>query len=195
VTVRGGAATFAHQRQCDFRAFGSPHLRDRLVDADSLHALAVDLDDQVTTLDSCCLCRGVVDRGDHAHEAGFVTGDFEPDTAEFARRGLAQVLERLLVEVRRVRVEPVQHALDGVLQQRAVVHLFDVGLADLLEHVDEHAQFRERQLAALLWFIGGGIGVIELRVADGAAEREAKAEQHGGQEAVLPGEYGMLHGA
>ncbi len=61
-----------------------------------------------------------------------------------------------------MRVEPAQHALDRALEQGAVVDLLDVGGADLVEHVGEDAQFRQRQLP---WLVvsrqhvrGGGIG-------------------------------------
>ncbi len=61
-----------------------------------------------------------------------------------------------------MRIQPHEHALDGVLQERAVVDLLDVALADLVEDVGEGAQLVEGQAPVVR--LQGGLG--------GAAEQD-----------------------
>ena len=48
-----------------------------------------------------------------------------------------------------MRVQPFEHAAHGILEQRAVIDLIDVGALDALEDLGEGAQLIQRQVRAL----------------------------------------------
>src|SRR5690606_19489637 len=87
----------------------------------------------------------VVQRRDHGDEAVF-HGDFHADAAEFTAGGDLQVVEFIRGQVGGMRVQVEQHAANGGFQQGAVVDFLDVGAADALHHLGEHAQFGDRDV-------------------------------------------------
>ena len=82
-----------------------------------------------------------------------------------------------------MRVEAAEHALDGVLQQGGVVHLFDIAEAYLAEDVGKGAQLVKRQNAGLAAVHGiatvgiGQEGIVFLGVR--GPQREAAQAQEG----------------
>ena len=92
--------------------------------------------------------RRVVDGGDHLEEA-VLHADLDAHAAELAAGADAQLAVVLFVQVARVRVEAVQHALDGLLEELLVGHALDVVALDAAEHLGEHPQVLERHVPAL----------------------------------------------
>jgi len=78
--------------------------------------------------------------------------DFDADAAEFALRADLQVLERVGVEVGRVRIEVREHAADRVRDQFLVFDGFDVALLDRIEYLGKGAQLLDGQAGARLLF-------------------------------------------
>jgi hypothetical protein len=117
---------------------------DGVAQAHALHRLAVDAHDQVAGLHAGALRRRVVDGGDDLHEA-VLHADLDAEPAELAGGADAQVAVGVRVEVRRVRVEPAEHAADGAGEQLAVVDVLDVVALDAAEDLGEGAQVVERQ--------------------------------------------------
>ena len=75
----------------------------------------------------------VVDGRDHLQNA-VLHRDVDAQAAEFAMRLDLLLLELLGAHIARMGIELHQHAVDGVGDQFAVVGLFDVLLANVLEH-------------------------------------------------------------
>ena len=69
---------------------------------------------------------------------------FDAESAELALGAALHVLERIGVEVGRVRIQPGQHAGDGFLHQFLVIDRFDVVGLDCTEDVRECADLLER---------------------------------------------------
>ena len=81
----------------------------------------------------------VVDRRNDLDQA-VLHRHFDAKPAELAAGLDLHVLEALGVHVARVRIEPVEHAVDRVLDELAVVRLLDVVGAHPLEHVAEQIE-------------------------------------------------------
>ena len=131
--------TLAHDGQLDLGVHRPAHLLDRLVQGQALHLLAVELGDDVVRHHAGLGGRRVVDRGDDLDEA-VLHRDLDAEAAEFAARLHLHVAEALRVHVARMRIEPVEHAVDRLLDQLAVVRLLDVVGAHALEHVAEQIE-------------------------------------------------------
>src|SRR4029077_8349707 len=131
--------TPAHDGQLDLGVHRPAHLLDRLVQGEALHLLAVELRDDVVRHHSGLGGGRMVDRGDNLHQAVF-HGDLDAETAELPARLHLHVAEALRVHVARMRVEPVEHAVDRLLDQLGVVRLLDVVGAYALEHVAEQIE-------------------------------------------------------
>ena len=138
-TSSGLSCAFALDGQLDLGVGRAAHLVDRVVQAQPLHGLAVERQDQVARLDAGAAGRRVVDRADHLDEA-VVLRHLDAEAAELAAGLHLHVAERLGVHVVAVRVEAGEHAVDGVLDQVAVVHRLDIVGAHPLEHVAEQGQ-------------------------------------------------------
>ena len=109
-----------------------------------LHHRLVDLGDQVIRLEPGAVGRRALDRRDHLHQAVFLR-DLDADAHETARRAFAEFLERLLVEILGVRIQPGDHAGNGVADQLLLVDRFDVIALDHAEHRRQLLQFFQRQ--------------------------------------------------
>ncbi len=89
-----GVATVAYQGQGDLLADLAAHLVHGFGHGLATGRLAVDLDDQVASLDAGLGRRGVVDGRDHLDEAVF-GADFDAQAAEFAAGAFLQFLRSL----------------------------------------------------------------------------------------------------
>ena len=78
--------------------------------------LVIDFDDDVAGSHTRTGRRGIVDGADDANALN-VFGNFNPETAEFACRGFLQILVGLVIQKRRVRVKPRNHAFNGVFNE------------------------------------------------------------------------------
>ena len=144
--IEGGGLARATDGQHDFTAFGPAHLADRLVDAEPFDGHAIEFENDIAALNARIRRRRTVDGGDNL-QITVVHIDLDPQPGKLAGgRGL-QIFKGVAVQVDGVRIEPHQHAADGVFQQRAVVDLFDVAQANLIKHIGKGAQLIQGQLA------------------------------------------------
>ena len=118
------------------RARGPAHAVDRLIHAQALDRLAVEFGDGVTRDHACPLGRHVVDGRDHFQNA-VLHRDVDAKAAEFAMRLDLLLLELLGAHIARMGIELHQHAVDCLGDELSVVGLFNVLLADVLEHLTE----------------------------------------------------------
>ena len=79
------------------------------------------------------------------------------EAAEFARRALLHVLELLVVKEGAVRIEPFDHALDGVFHELRVRNLIDVEVLDRAVDVGKKLDVLKRQLGRLVAVGGNGL--------------------------------------
>ena len=135
-----GLSTFCRLRVSTILEFGGPRIRSTASFSDMPdHGLAVQRGDDVARLDAGARRGRVVDRRDDLDDA-LVLVDLDPQTAEFAPGLDLHVLERLGVHIGTVRIEPGEHAVDGVLDQVLVVDRIDIFRAHPLHDVAEHLQ-------------------------------------------------------
>ena len=106
----------------------------------------VDLDDQVARLDPGAERRRVFDRRNHFDDAIF-DADFDAEPAESALSRNLELAKGFGIEKVRVRVEPVDHAVDGFADQLVVGDRLDVITLDPAENGREELQIviRDRQ--------------------------------------------------
>jgi hypothetical protein len=81
-----------------------------------------------------------LDRRHHLDEAVLALGDLDAEPVELATRVDLHLAIGLGVEERRVRIELGEHAAHRALDQRALVHLFDVVLLHEAQHAGEQAE-------------------------------------------------------
>ena len=91
---------------------------------------------------------GVSSIGDDDLDEAVFHADFDAEAAELALRADLQLAERFLVEVRRMRVEAGQHAVDRFGDELLVLDRLDVVALDRAEHLGEGAQLLDRQRRA-----------------------------------------------
>ncbi len=109
-------------------------------------------------LDAGLAGRRVVDRR-HDLDHALLHRDLDAEAAELAARLDLHVLVVLGVHVARVRIERGQHAVDGVLDQRLLVHRLDIVAADAFQHVAEQVELLvELALVAAGRFVGLVLG-------------------------------------
>ncbi len=137
-------AAIANQGQGDFLADLAAHLVDGFGHGLAAGWLAVDLDDEVASLNAGLRRRGVVDRRDNLDEA-VLGADFDAQAAEFTAGAFLQLGEIFRAKVGRMRIEVAEHALDRVFQQSLVVHRLDVRGFDPVHDLGEGAQLFQRQ--------------------------------------------------
>ena len=138
-TSIGLSCALAHDGQLDLGVDRAAHLLDRLVEGQALHLLAVELGDDVVRQDAGLGGGRVVDRRDDLDEAVFHR-DLDAEAAELAARLHLHVAEALRVHVARMRIEPVEHAVDRLLDELGVIRLLHVVGAHALEHVAEQIE-------------------------------------------------------
>src|SRR5262249_10090000 len=71
-------------------------------------------------------------------------GDFDAQPAEFATGLNLHVAEVLGIEIARVRIKPIEHAVDGSLDQLRIVRLLDVVGTDALKNVTKQVELPVR---------------------------------------------------
>ena len=119
----------AGDRQHDLRAGFTPHSFDGLVQRQPACHRVVDLDDEVPGLDAGAKRGSVLDRRDDLDDAVF-DADFDSQAAKLALGGDLQFLECVGIEEIRVRVQPVDHAVDGFAYELVVGDGLDVVALD-----------------------------------------------------------------
>ncbi len=116
----------AHDLQLDLGVDRAAHLLDGLVQGQALHLASSSSLVMMSLARMPALDGGrVVDRRDDLDQAVF-HGDFDAEAAELAARLHLHVAEALGIHVARMRIEAGQHAVDGGLDQLAVVRLLDI---------------------------------------------------------------------
>ena len=120
------------------------HALDAFAQRQTLDRGVVDLDDQVVGLDAGPKCGGSFDRRDHLDQPVFLR-DLDADADKLAGGAFVEFLERLLVEVLRVRVQAADHAGDGVGDEFLVVHRLHIIALDHAEDSRELLQLFEWQ--------------------------------------------------
>jgi len=166
----------AHHRQHD-RGLGlAAHQLDGLGQRHATGELVVDLDDQIAAPDAGARRRRVVDRRDHANRT-LLGADLDAEAAELALGAGLQVLEGVGIEEGRVRVEPREHAADGLLDQLAVVHRLDVVGLDGAEDFGELADLLQRNRAARIAERVGGNAEARRHAGDAADTDQCNVAQ------------------
>jgi hypothetical protein len=134
----------ARDGERDVRVRLAAHPLHGIVERHALHRRVVELDDEIARLDAGAKRGGVLDGGDDLDEAVFHS-DLDAEPSELALGADLQLLERLGVEVGRVRIEARQHAVDRLGDEPLVLHGLDVVGLHRAEDVGEGAQLLDRQ--------------------------------------------------
>jgi len=141
--VEGLAADAAAAHgQRDFCARRAAHFIDRFVESHVNDGFCVEVRNQVVWLQSGLGRRRVVDRRNDLDQIVFHR-HFNAEAAEFAPRLRLHFFEAFPVEVAGMRIERIQHAVDGVLDELFVRHGIDVIGPDALQHVRKKGQLPE----------------------------------------------------
>src|SRR5690606_5844643 len=115
-----GSPGAPHQGQSNLGARRPAHPLHRINQAHALDRVIVDLDDQIARLDAGPGRGSVVDWRNDLDETVFLT-DLDAQPAELAGGGVLQALEGFRLQIGRMWIQPLQHAADGVFQQRGIV--------------------------------------------------------------------------
>ena len=129
----------AHDLQSDLGVDRAAHLFDRLVEGHALHGFVVEMRDHVIGADAGLGGGRIVDRH-HDLDEPILHRDLDAEAAELAARLHLHVAEALRVHVARMRVEPVEHAVDRRFDQLGVFRLLDIVRAHPLEYVAEQVE-------------------------------------------------------
>ena len=159
----------ARDGELDRRPRLAAHALDRIVQGHALHRGIVELDDQIAGLDPGLEGRRVLDRRNDLDEA-VLHADFDAQAAEFALRAHLQIFETFGVQIRGMRVQPGQHAVDRLGDQLLVFHRLDVIALDAGEHIGKGTQLLDRQ-RRLRFLVGDRRQV----------DRQRRARQYAGQ--------------
>ncbi len=152
-----GFLALAANGQPDVRADPPTHLVHGLRESKTEHRLAIEMGDEITRLDAGARRRGIVDRRHHPDEP-LLHGDLDTEPAELAARLHLHVAEALLVQVARVRVQRLQHAVDRGLDQLLVRGLVDILGPHPFEDVAEQFELPEGLFVGLRRNRGSGNG-------------------------------------
>src|SRR5215471_3620717 len=98
------------------------------------------MSDNVTGADAGFGRRGVVDWRNDLDEAIGLHCDFDAEPTELATSLDLHILEALGIHVARVRIEPIEHAIDCRLDEFALVRLLHIMRADPLEYITEQIE-------------------------------------------------------
>src|SRR6266540_1364370 len=165
--LEGIRLALAQDGEPDGGARLAAHALDRVVQVHALDRGVVDLDDEVPGLQARAERRCVLDRRNHLDEP-FFHADLDAEAAEFALGADLELAERVLVEIRRVRIEPGKHAADRFGDELLVLDRLDVARLDRAEHFGKGAQLIDRQREARRLALGDG----------GKIEAEQNSRQH-----------------
>src|SRR5690606_1143343 len=125
------------------------HELDGFVQRHALGRLAVDVRDDVARQNSRPKRGRVLDGGDHLGLAVF-TADFYTQAAKPTLRDGFHFLESVGVQIRRVRVKVIKHALDGIVDQLFITHWLNITGLDCRKYIGELLQLLQRQRFAAL---------------------------------------------
>ena len=170
----------ALQRQGDGALGLAAHHLDGFFQPHVLGGGVADLDDQVTGLDAGLGRRGALDGRDHLDEA-VLGADLDAQAAELALGVDLQLLEGVLVQIGRVRIQPGEHAADGVGDQLVVLDGLDVVGLDGAEDFAELAKLVQRKdvAAGVAAFGQCGKAQAERNAGDGTDADEAGRSEIG----------------
>ena len=107
--------TLTHYGQGNLAAWLAAHLLNRVVQGIALHRHTVQADNKVTALNTGPVSRRPINRRDDTNYPVF-QGHFNPETPKFTPRININLVERLWIEIARVRVEPTQHSPHGITE-------------------------------------------------------------------------------
>ncbi len=139
----GAVFRLAQHGEGDLGTRLAAHELDRVAQAQTLDGGIVDAGNQVARMNASPGSRRALDGRNHFHQTIF-GGDFDAHADEFAAGAFLEVLEVLLIQIFRVWIEVVHHAVDGVFDQfLALDRLKEVGL-DQPVHGGELLQFFQR---------------------------------------------------
>src|SRR5712692_4296994 len=153
--LEGIRLALAQDGEPDGGARLAAHALDRFVQVHALDRGVVDLDDEVPGLQARAERRSVLDRRNHLDETLF-HADLDAQAAEFALGADLKLAERVLVQIRRVRIEPGEHAADRFGDELLVLDRLDVARLDRAEHFGKGAQLIDRQREARRLALGYG---------------------------------------
>ena len=132
--------TFVQDRQLDVGTRAAGQDFDGFVRAHPLGRLAVDLDDLVARQDPRLISGRTDHRGDHPEPAALgIKINLNADAAELAFDLPSELLPLAGVDERRVGVQVLEHALEGIFKQLAPRDRPDIIQLDLLDRIDEQA--------------------------------------------------------
>ena len=117
-------------------ALRAAHLLDRFDERHVLGELVLDLDDLVAGLDAGAIRGRVLDRRDDGEHV-VARGDLDAQAAEAAARVDLQLLVQIRRQIGAVRIERVEHAGDGAVDQLLRGDVVDVVLLHQGQHVGE----------------------------------------------------------
>jgi len=116
VTLERLVEALAHDLEADLGVDLPAHLFDGLIEGEALDGLVVEMGDDVAGADARLGGRRLVDRRHDLDQAVFLR-DLDAEPAELATDLDLHVAEALRVHVARMRIEPVEHAVDGRFDQ------------------------------------------------------------------------------
>ena len=155
--------------QLHFRALGAADARDHVLQAQFLRGLAVDGQDDVPGLQAGTIGGRVLDGGHHGHLA-VLHRDLDADAGELAGGGLLHLLVFFSRHEGGVRIQALQHTLEGTVQQFALVHVLHIITVHQIQHLAETAQGFEIFLDLVFVGLGGSGG--SQRAAEGQHAKE-----------------------
>ena len=138
----------AEQRERDAGAGLAADQRDRLGQRQVVGFLPVDGHDPVAGPQTGIEGRAAFNRTDDDHAAGGQRADLDADALKPSFRVVLKLLIFLAVEVFTVRIEAVEHAVDGTVQQHLGIDLLDVVLANLVLHIEQRSELIEQRIPA-----------------------------------------------
>src|SRR5690606_18724106 len=120
------------------------HELDGFAERHALGGLAVDVRDEVARQNTGANGRGVFNGRNHLGLTVFAA-DLDAQAAEAALGDRFHFLEGVGIEISRVRVEVIEHALDGIVDELLIGDRLDIAGLDGRKHIGELLQLLERQ--------------------------------------------------
>ena len=130
---------FAHQFQPHGCIDRPAHFIDRLIERQTLHLLVIDLHDEITRQQTGTGGGRVVNRRHHLQDAVFHR-DLDAETAEFTAGLDLHIPIAFGIHEAGMRIKGGQHAIDGRLDQLAIIRFLDVIGPNLFKNIAEQIQ-------------------------------------------------------
>ena len=122
-------------------------------------ALAVNGQDNVACLHACLESRSVLNGG-HDQDFSVVLGDFDTDAEEFADCLLLHFLVFFCCKEGRMRIQGLQHALNGAVNKFPLAYFLHIGSLDYIKDLSEAAQGIKFSRLGLAFFRSALLGSI-----------------------------------